>query len=143
MSAWRCGVVLCCVGAVGSSCASDDETDPGAGGPPSAYDLCEQECVALHPAGQSEYQAFRRCLLCEACHDACASDAPSDLCGGEAELGCSAAASSCDECVTSACAAEQLADTTFAGHCAASAGACAAEIVCVQLNNCITDCMSG
>jgi hypothetical protein len=157
MHPWRIIIGLG-VGAVGIACSGSDSLGNGnspagggsaqggsgsaAGGASPTYETCEQTCLTDHPGGSTEYQAYRECALCSACHDICTADIP-DLCTDSSgvELGCSAIADSCGECVQSTCAAQQKPDLSFTGHCATQGEACAKKVECVQLNNCIATCM--
>lgn len=140
MNTWRSIMTLLGAGTVALACAGGEESaDNGAPSSGAGGASCEEQCHALHPAGATEYEAFRLCLLCEACHDACAS---AECSGTQSESGCSAGASSCSECVASSCAAAQGSDLIYTGACAPEANACAGKIVCVQLSNCISDCLT-
>jgi hypothetical protein len=129
------------------SCAVND-TLPGSGGGgpsgPSATKKCEDMCVPVHPVGEPEYRVLRECVLCGACADACrGSDDGACVNGATEAATCSAmAGNDCAACVASACVLDQLPDTTFVGVCAPFAAACAANIECVVLNNCISECVA-
>jgi hypothetical protein len=104
--------------------------------------MCEDTCIPMHPDGEADYRGLRSCLLCSACADACSNE-NGGVCDAPAEAGCSAMAGSCADCLGSACALEQLADTNFAGVCATQGAICSMNIACVGLNNCVANCAMG
>ena len=119
------------------------EATSGAGGTPVSVE-CDTHCNTQHPGGADLYASLRGCLLCGACFDVCNGEVGPALCpDGGMELGsqCSMKSGSCDACINSACAVEQLSDTKWQGACAAEGQACSDNTECVNLNNCVVTCI--
>jgi hypothetical protein len=133
----------------------DDGSTPGSGGGTSSSsgqmvtDMCEMQCEALHPNGVTLYNNIRLCLLCHGCADVCKQETGGICVDGMVEGGCSAQFMSCAECINSPCALEQVNDSMlcggapscFMGVCAANATECSNNVDCVEMNNCVFDCV--
>jgi hypothetical protein len=109
---------------------------------PGPTEICELQCVPVHPNGEFDYRALRGCLLCQACADIC-TDHSGEQCGagGAIDTGCSAQSFSCGDCVVGPCALTQNVDTTFGGFCAQFGTNCSLNPECVLLNNCVVKCI--
>ncbi|HZO16797.1 MAG TPA: hypothetical protein VFB62_26150 [Polyangiaceae bacterium] len=118
-----------------SSNATSSSTGPG------LTDTCEEQCEAMHPAGVTDYTNVRLCMVCWACGDRCKEDHSTSVCVdgvGQAPEGCSAQAPTCGECIASECALT----ATFGGVCGPIASVCAANMECVLMNKCVSDCVA-
>jgi len=143
------GILVTASLATAAACSVSDTVPGGDGGAaavgPGATELCEEQCIPLHVAGEADYLLLRECLLCSACSDACASSQDGACVNGAATehvAGCSAAAAGdCAACVDSVCALQQLPNTSFMGVCAPWGDACALNTECVALNNCVAQCV--
>ena len=129
------GILVTASLATAAACSVSDTVPGGDGGAaavgPGATELCEEQCIPLHVAGEADYLLLRECLLCSACSDACASSQDGACVNGAATehvAGCSAAAAGdCAACVDSVCAPW--------------GDACALNTECVALNNCVAQCV--
>jgi hypothetical protein len=118
----------------------------GAGGSlPTVTELCERECVALHPAGELDYRATRSCLLCSACYDVCEADGVDlSMCPDELEApnGCSAFHTTCSACVSGSCALKEgPTSASHSGLCAVQADNCSNNTACVAFTSCVSECV--
>jgi len=144
---------LACIGAltIAIACSSgqepvEDDSDtfpgpPGSGGSqPNQTDICEQQCIPLHAAGEVDYRGLRTCLLCDACYDVCVAEGVALDCAPGSNA-CSGFAATCAECTASTCALDQQPDTAFLGVCAVAAGVCQANQACLTISNCVGKCI--
>ena len=132
------------VGACFAACSGEngDETAGTSTEPPKPdpVTVCEESCSESNPAGKDDYAAYRECLLCDACAHACGTAAG---CAAPVDNPpCTSAGEDCAICTASMCAGGQNTDTTFSGHCAAQGQACASNIACVGINNCVVTCLT-
>lgn len=109
---------------------------------PGPTEICETQCIPQHPNGEWDYRALRGCLFCQACTTICV-DQAGEMCGGAdaGDLGCSAQAFNCGDCIGGPCALTQNPDTTFTGHCAQFGATCSLNPECVLFNNCVVKCL--
>ncbi len=110
---------------------------------PGPTEICETQCIPQHPNGEWDYRALRGCLFCDACPTICV-DQATEICAGRdggADLGCSAQAFHCADCIGGPCALVQNPDTTFAGACAQFGTTCSANLECVLFTNCVVKCL--
>ena len=154
MPRMRLGYVLVCIGVVvvlmacssGQEPVEDNNTTfpgpPGSGGKePTPTEVCEEQCIPAHAAGETDYRAVQTCLLCDACHAVCLAEGVPLECSAGSN-GCSPFFTTCAECTASDCALVQQPDTSFFGICAGQATTCVANQECVSINNCVSSCVA-
>jgi hypothetical protein len=133
------------VAALFAACSGDElgDDDSGSSGPPPPPDpvtVCETSCGETNVAGKADYDAYRECLLCDACAHACGA---ATGCKESVENPpCVSAGTDCAICSNSMCAGGQNKDTTFSGHCAVQGETCAKNLGCVGMNNCVVSCLA-